>query len=61
MECTNCNEEIKKAKGSLGFPYCKKCFKRIWKNDYMKYYNWLRKAYMVFPKYYYKKKEQGNV
>ena len=57
--CTNCNEEIEGLPfGSLGFPYCKRCFKLIWKNDYSSYYRWLRRAYKTIPKYYYKKKEK---
>jgi len=45
-QCTNCDLLIEgKPKGSLGFPYCRKCFRRIWKNNYPEYYNWLRRAY----------------
>ncbi len=58
--CTNCGEEIEIIKGSIGFPYCKRCFRKIWKNDLDKYYNWLRKAYMIMPKDYKEKAKQHN-
>jgi len=46
-ECTNCGLLYDgKPKGSLKISYCRKCFKKIWKNDYSKYYNWLRKGYL---------------
>jgi len=41
--CVKCGKIIKfpKVKGSLRHPYCKKCFKEVWNNDYGKYGKWL--------------------
>ena len=39
--CVKCGKEA--TEGSMKQPYCKKCFKRIWNNDYNKYMNQLGK------------------
>ncbi len=57
-ECTNCGNEFEYIpSGSLRIPYCKRCFKKIWKNDYGKFYRWFEKGYMVIPKKYEKKEK----
>ena len=56
-ECTNCGLLFDgRPFGSLGFPYCERCFRKVWKNNYRKYYNWLRKAYTIPTTYYEKKR-----
>jgi len=41
--CANCGKRIwiKDAEGSMKHPYCKKCFKEVWCDDYGKYMKWL--------------------
>ena len=43
MICVNCgkNINIDAVEGSAKEPYCKSCFKRIFKNDYDKYFEYL--------------------
>jgi NAD-dependent SIR2 family protein deacetylase len=43
LKCVNCGKEA--MKGSMKHPYCKKCFKKIWDNDYDKYNEWLLKTH----------------
>jgi len=38
--CVQCNR-VNATEGSMQHPYCKKCFKKIWNNDYDKYLFWL--------------------
>ena len=40
-KCVNCGNVILKIEGSIKHPYCKKCFKKVWNNDYTKYNEWL--------------------
>ena len=42
--CVNCGEIMgtNECEGSLKHPYCKKCFKEIWNDDYKKFLNFLR-------------------
>ena len=39
--CVNCGKAIssKKARGSMQRPYCMKCFKILFDDDYQKYWN----------------------
>lgn len=41
--CVECGEEIKDkdAEGSMRHPYCKRCFKKVFDNDYDKYWRFL--------------------
>jgi len=41
--CVECGKTIKgkDMEGSMKHPYCKKCFKKVWNNDYDKYLEWL--------------------
>lgn len=44
--CVNCGKEVSKdIKGSIKHPYCKKCFKEVWKNDNKKYFKWLSETH----------------
>lgn len=45
-ECTNCNKEIETVRGSLKIPYCKRCWKKVWKNDYEAFYRWMKRGYL---------------
>jgi len=46
--CVNCGKatKIENAEGSHKHPFCKKCFKKVWKNDYDKYTKWLAKTHI---------------
>jgi DNA-directed RNA polymerase subunit RPC12/RpoP len=46
--CVECGKLIdeKRIKGSIKHPYCSKCFKKIWKNDYQGYMEWLAKTHV---------------
>ena len=37
--CINCGKEAEV--GSMKNPYCKRCFKKIWKNDTEACFKWL--------------------
>lgn len=39
LNCVNCGKEA--TEGSMRFPYCKKCFKEIWDDDYGVYKYWV--------------------
>jgi len=39
--CVECRKIVTNPKGSMKHPYCKKCFKKVWNNNYNKYGNWL--------------------
>jgi SAM-dependent methyltransferase len=41
--CANCGKSANR--GSIKHPYCKKCFKEIWNNDFIKYNNWLNETH----------------
>lgn len=44
--CVNCGKIINKnVCGSLRHPYCKKCFKKTFNNDYDKYNKFLAKTH----------------
>ena len=45
--CAGCGTHIPfgKIRGSLKLPYCEKCFKRIWNDDYKAYSEWLDKEH----------------
>ena len=61
-QCTNCNKEFEyKPYGSLKIPYCKRCFKLIWKSDYGNFYRWFVKGFKAIPKDYYKEKEKATL
>ena len=40
--CVRCKGEA--TEGSMKSPYCKKCFKKVWDNDYDKYFKHLEKC-----------------
>lgn len=42
--CVKCGES-NATKGSMKHPYCKKCFKKVWNNDYDAYAKWLAKTH----------------
>lgn len=37
--CVKCGNEVNKIEGSIKRPYCKKCFKLVYHNDYDKYFD----------------------
>jgi len=41
--CVNCGKKIgiNDTEGSMKHPYCKKCFKEVWCDNYKKYVKWL--------------------
>lgn len=39
LKCVECGE--KATEGSMKHPYCKKCFKAVWNDEYEKYSEWL--------------------
>ena len=41
--CVECGK--KATVGSVKHPYCQKCFTKVWKNDYKKFYKWLKKTH----------------
>lgn len=49
MMCAKCGKGIwgKGARGSMKHPYCKKCFKEVWKNDEMAYLMWLGETHFL--------------
>lgn len=40
--CVKCGTHINGIEGSLKHPYCKKCFKKIFNNNYDKYFDFFR-------------------
>jgi hypothetical protein len=42
-KCVECRKDADA--GSFKHPYCKKCFKKVWKGDYDKYFKWLREKH----------------
>ena len=43
--CVNCGK--KATKGSMKHPYCEKCFKEIFDNDYKKYHEFMEKEHLI--------------
>jgi reverse gyrase len=43
LMCVNCGGNA--TKGSMKHPYCKKCFKKIFNDDYDKYLHFLRRTH----------------
>jgi len=45
--CVECRKitKIKDTRGCYIHPYCKKCFKKVWNNDYDAYGRFLKKTY----------------
>lgn len=41
--CVECGKLA--TKGSFKHPYCAKCFKEVWDNDYNKYFTWLEETH----------------
>lgn len=39
VECGACGQNV--TEGSMRHPYCKKCFKKVFNNDYDKYFAFL--------------------
>lgn len=41
--CVNCGDtpKLEDSMGSYRYPYCKKCFKKIWNNDQKEYLKFL--------------------
>lgn len=41
--CVKCGKLViwSEAEGSYQHPYCKKCFKEVWNDDYERYLAWL--------------------
>lgn len=40
--CVNCKEIFDSGlEGSMKHPYCKECFKEVWKGNYYDYFIWL--------------------
>lgn len=48
LVCVECGKIIddKDIKGSMKHPYCKKCFKKVWNNDYNVYFRFLEKTHL---------------
>jgi len=42
--CVECGKivDFKDVEGSMRHPYCKKCFKKVFNDDYNKYHRFLR-------------------
>lgn len=43
IRCRNCGKEhdVKESKGTMKYPYCKKCWKKVWHNNWTKFVKWL--------------------
>jgi len=41
--CVECGRAA--TKGSQKHPYCKKCFLKVWNNDYDAYFEWLKRTH----------------
>ena len=44
--CAECGIGVSDPEGCSKHPYCKKCFKEVWNNDYDAYAKWLDKTHM---------------
>lgn len=44
--CVKCKADA--TEGSMKHPYCKRCFKKVWDNDFQKYLKWLSRTHPSF-------------
>lgn len=44
--CVRCGKDA--SEGSMKHPYCAKCFKEVWNNDYREYFRWLDNFHNVW-------------